>query len=199
MRIAQDGEVLLNGNQVFRGYWDPQAGGVVPAAQDGWFATGDIGELDDDGYLTITGRKRDILITTSGKNVAPAPLEDWLRAHPLISQCVVIGDNRPYVTALITLDGEGMAHWCRMTGRAQAPAATLVTDPDLLTVLQRAIDDANRLVSRAESIRRFTVLPLNFTETAGHLTPTMKLRRAVVTREFAYEIETMYDGALGDE
>ncbi|WP_314412638.1 AMP-dependent synthetase/ligase [Streptomyces sp. DSM 40484] len=199
VRIAQDGEVLLNGNQVFRGYWDPQAGGVVPAAQDGWFATGDIGELDDDGYLTITGRKRDILITTSGKNVAPAPLEDWLRAHPLISQCVVVGDNRPYVTALVTLDGEGMAHWCRMTGRAEVPTATLVGDPDLLTVLQRAIDDANRLVSRAESIRRFTVLPLNFTETAGHLTPTMKLRRAVVTREFAGEIETMYDGALGSE
>ncbi|MEU9183935.1 AMP-binding protein [Streptomyces sp. NPDC048484] len=192
VRIAQDGEILLSGEQVFRGYWDPQAGGVVPADQDGWFATGDIGELDDDGYLTITGRKRDILITTSGKNIAPAPLEDWLRAHPLIDQCVVVGDNRPYATALVTLEGEGMAHWCRMTGRSQVPVATLVADPDLLAVLQRAVDDANRLVSRAESIRRFTVLPLNFTETSGHLTPTMKLRRAVVTRSFAREIEEMY-------
>ncbi|MEV0218483.1 AMP-dependent synthetase/ligase [Streptomyces sp. NPDC050704] len=198
VRIAQDGEILLSGPQVFRGYWDPQAGGVVPADQEGWFATGDIGELDDDGYLTITGRKKDILITTSGKNVAPAPLEDWLRAHPLINQCVVIGDNRPYVTALITLDAEGMDHWCRMTGKSDVPIATLVTDPDLLGILQRAVDDANRLVSRAESIRAFTVLPVNFTETAGHLTPTMKLRRAVVTREFAREIEELY-GESGDE
>ncbi|MFG2347063.1 AMP-dependent synthetase/ligase [Streptomyces phaeochromogenes] len=192
VRIAQDGEILLSGEQVFRGYWDPQAGGVVPADQEGWFATGDLGELDDDGYLTITGRKKDILVTTSGKNVAPAPLEDWLRAHPLINQCVVVGDNRPYITALLTLDAEGMAHWCRMTAKSDVPVATLVTDPELLTVLQRAVDDANRLVSRAESIRRFTVLPLNFTETAGHLTPTMKLRRAVVTREFAREIEELY-------
>jgi long-chain acyl-CoA synthetase len=192
VRIAQDGEILLSGATVFRGYWDPQAGGVVPADQEGWFATGDIGELDDDGYLTITGRKKDILITTIGKNVAPAPLEDWLRAHPLINQCVVVGDNRPYVTALITLDSEGMAHWCRMTGKSHLPIPTLVTDPDLLAVLQRAVDDANRLVSRAESIRRFAVLPLNFTETAGHLTPTMKLRRAVVTREFEREIEELY-------
>ncbi|MEU9962242.1 long-chain fatty acid--CoA ligase [Streptomyces sp. NPDC050982] len=192
VRIAQDGEILLSGEQVFRGYWDPRAGGVVPADQEGWFATGDLGELDDDGYLTITGRKKDILITTSGKNVAPAPLEDWLRAHPLINQCVVVGDNRPYITALLTLDAEGMAHWCRMTAKSDVPVATLVTDPDLLTVLQRAVDDANRLVSRAESIRSFTVLPLNFTETAGHLTPTMKLRRAVVTREFAREIDELY-------
>ncbi|MFD3382254.1 MULTISPECIES: AMP-dependent synthetase/ligase [unclassified Streptomyces] len=192
VRIAQDGEILLSGEQVFRGYWDPRAGGVVPADQEGWFATGDLGELDDDGYLTITGRKKDILVTTSGKNVAPAPLEDWLRAHPLINQCVVVGDNRPYITALLTLDAEGMAHWCRMTAKSDVPVATLVTDPDLLTVLQRAIDDANRLVSRAESIRRFAVLPLNFTETAGHLTPTMKLRRAVVTREFAREIDELY-------
>jgi len=199
VRIAQDGEVLLSGNQVFRGYWDPRAGGVVPADHDGWFATGDIGELDGDGYLTITGRKRDILITSSGKNIAPAPLEDWLRAHPLIDQCVVVGDNRPYATALVTLDPEGMAHWCRMTGRSQVPLAALVTDTELLAVLQRAVDDANRLVSRAESIRRFTVLPLTFTETAGHLTPTMKLRRAVVTREFAHEIEEMYEGELGRE
>ncbi|WP_413757658.1 AMP-dependent synthetase/ligase [Streptomyces sp. MMBL 11-3] len=193
VRLAQDGEVLLSGDQVFRGYWDPQAGGVVPAARDGWLATGDIGELDDDGYLTITGRKKDILITTSGKNIAPAPLEDWLRAHPLISQCVVVGDDRPYATALITPDAAGLAHWCRMTGRGQLPVATLVTDPELLAVLQRAVDDANRLVSRAESIRRFTLLPQDFTEEAGHLTPTMKLRRAVVIREFAREIEEMYE------
>ncbi|MEU3790530.1 AMP-dependent synthetase/ligase [Streptomyces fructofermentans] len=192
VRIAQDGEVLLSGQQVFRGYWDPQAGGVVPADQDGWFATGDLGELDGDGYLTITGRKKDILITTSGKNVAPAPLENWLRAHPLVSQCVVVGDNRPYVTALLTLDAEGMDHWCRMTGKPPLPVDALVTDTDLRAVLQRAVNDANRLVSRAESVRRFTVLPSDLTETEGHLTPTMKLRRAVVTREFSREIEEMY-------
>ncbi|MFE9838321.1 AMP-dependent synthetase/ligase [Streptomyces sp. NPDC005551] len=192
VRIAGDGEVLLSGGQLFRGYWDPHAGGVVPAAPDGWFATGDIGELDDDGYLTITGRKKEILITAGGKNVAPAPLQDWLRAHPLIAQCLVLGDRRPYVTALITLDPEGITHWRRMNGKHSVPPELLLDDPDLHAVLQRAVDEANKLVSRPESIRRYAVLPGAFTEEAGHLTPSMKLRREAILRDFSRQVEAMY-------
>ncbi|BBC35727.1 AMP-binding enzyme [Streptomyces graminofaciens] len=192
VRIATDGEVLLHGGQIFRGYWDPHGGGVVPAGPDGWFATGDIGELDEDGYLTITGRKKEILVTASGKNVAPAPLENWLRSHPLIAHAMVIGDRRPYVTALLTLDPEGITHWRQMNGKHGVPPELIADDPELLTVLQRAVDEANRLVSRPESIRRFTVVPGGFTEEAGHLTPSMKLRREVVEEAFAEEIEGLY-------
>ncbi|MET8244550.1 AMP-binding protein [Streptomyces sp. NPDC005202] len=192
VRIAADGEVLLSGGQVFRGYWDPNAGGVVPATHDGWFPTGDIGRLDDEGYLTITGRKKEILITAGGKNVAPAPLENWLRSHPLISQCMVLGDGRPYVTALITLDPDGITHWRKMNGKHPVPPELLVDDPELTAVLQRAVDEANQLVSRPESIRRFAVLPVDFTEEAGHLTPSMKLRRAAVMRDFAAQVEGLY-------
>nr|WSY52648.1 AMP-dependent synthetase/ligase [Streptomyces sp. NBC_00886] len=194
VRIASDGEILLAGGQVFRGYWDPHGDGVIPASYDGWFATGDIGRLDDDGYLTITGRKKEILITAGGKNVAPAPLENWLRSHPLIAQCMVVGDRRPYVAALITLDLEGITHWRQMNGKHPVPAELLVNDDELRAVLQRAVDDANKLVSRPESIRRFGILPVDFTEAAGHLTPSMKLRREVVMRDFARDIEEMYDG-----
>ncbi|WP_327137362.1 AMP-dependent synthetase/ligase [Streptomyces sp. NBC_01340] len=192
VRIAGDGEILLSGEQIFRGYWDPNAGGVVDAAPDGWFATGDIGELDDEGYLTITGRKKEILITAGGKSVAPAPLEDWLRSHPLIAQCIVLGDRRPYVTALITLDEDGITHWRQMIGKHPVPSELLMDDPELNGILQRAIDEANKLVSRPESIRRFAVLPGGFTEMAGHVTPTMKLKRAAIERDFNKEIEELY-------
>ncbi|MEU7055033.1 AMP-binding protein [Streptomyces sp. NPDC046197] len=193
VRIAADGEVLLSGGQVFRGYWDPHAGGVVTATYDGWFPTGDIGHLDDEGYLTITGRKKEILITAGGKNVAPAPLENWLRSHPLISQCMVLGDGRPYVSALITLDPDGITHWRQMNGKHPVPPELLVGDPELTAVLQRAVDEANKLVSRPESIRRFAVLPVDFTEEAGHLTPSMKLRREAVMRDFARAVEGLYE------
>ena len=173
MRIADDGEVLLSGGQVFRGYWDTErrrrpsprwtAAGSPPATS---------GALDEDGYLTITGRKKEILITAGGKNVAPAPLEDWLRAHPLVGQCMVVGDNRPYVAALITLDPDGLT---ALAPDAQASRTcrpgTWSADEELRAALQRAVDEANQLVSRAESIRRFTVLPVDFTEEGGHLTP----------------------------
>ncbi|MGE6747131.1 AMP-dependent synthetase/ligase [Streptomyces niveus] len=192
VRIADDGEVLLSGGQVFVGYWDLARGEPVPALDEGWFATGDLGALDDDGYLTITGRKKDILITSAGKNVAPAPLEDWLRAHPLIGQCLVLGDNRPYVTALLTLEPDGLAHWCQMRKKEHLTREELVTDEDLLAALQRAVDEANRLVSRAESIRRFRVLPGSFTEASGQLTPSLKVRRAAVVEDFAVEIEELY-------
>ncbi|TXS50507.1 long-chain fatty acid--CoA ligase [Streptomyces sp. uw30] len=192
VRIAADGEILIAGDQVLRGYWDPSAGGVVPAAADGWLPTGDIGALDDEGYLTITGRKKELLITAGGKSVAPAPLENWLRSHPLISQCMVLGDRRPYVCALITLDMDGVTHWRRMNGKHSVPAELLVDDPELRAILQRAVDEANKLVSRPESIRRFAILPTDFTEMAGHLTPSMKLRREAVMRDFATEVEELY-------
>ncbi|MFE9023341.1 AMP-dependent synthetase/ligase [Streptomyces sp. NPDC007808] len=192
VRIAADGEILIGGEQVLRGYWDPAAGGVVPAAVDGWLPTGDIGELDDEGYLTITGRKKEMLITAGGKSVAPAPLENWLRAHPLISQCLVLGDRRPYVSALITLDMAGVSHWRRMNGKHPVPAELLVADAELRAVLQRAVDEANKLVSRPESIRRFAILSTDFTEESGHLTPSMKLRREAVMRDFAAEVDGLY-------
>ncbi|MEW1778106.1 AMP-binding protein [Streptomyces sp. NPDC086777] len=192
VRIAADGEILVAGEHVLRGYWDPAAGGVVPATRDGWLATGDLGELDDEGYLTITGRKKEMLITAGGKSVAPAPLENWLRSHPLISQVMLVGDGLPYVSALITLDRDGLTHWRQMNGKHPVPPELLMDDAELLAVLQRAVDEANKLVSRPESIRRFAMLPVDFTEEAGHLTPSMKLRREAVMKDFATEIEGLY-------
>ncbi|MCF3132493.1 AMP-dependent synthetase/ligase [Streptomyces olivochromogenes] len=194
VRIAADGEILIAGEHVLRGYWDPQAGGVVPATRDGWLPTGDIGELDDEGYLTITGRKKELLITAGGKSVAPAPLENWLRSHPLISQCMLVGDTRPFVSALITLDLDGITHWRQMNGKHPVPPELLVDDAELRAILQRAVDEANRLVSRPESIRKFTILPVDFTELDGHLTPSMKLRREQIMRDFATEVEELYGG-----
>ncbi|MFK4151170.1 AMP-dependent synthetase/ligase [Streptomyces fungicidicus] len=194
IRIAADGEVLVGGEHVLRGYWDPQAGGVVPAAPDGWLATGDIGELDGEGYLTITGRKKELIITSGGKSVAPAPLENWLRSHPLISQVMVLGDDRPYVSALITLDPAGITHWRRMNRKHPVPPELVADDEELRMILQRAIDEANKVLSRPESIRRFTILPGDFTEEAGHLTPSMKLRREAILRDFAEEVEGLYGG-----
>ncbi|MFE2143539.1 AMP-dependent synthetase/ligase [Streptomyces sp. NPDC059456] len=190
VRLADDGEVLLRGRHVFAGYWNSAAQEVVGGG--GWLATGDIGELDADGYLTITGRKKDLIITSGGKNVAPAPLEDWLRAHPLVGQCMVIGDNRPYVTALITLEPEGLAHWRQMRKKTAVPMRELVQDEELRADLQRAVDEANRLVSRAESIRRFAVLPGEFTEAKGHLTPSLKLKRGAIARDYEDAIESLY-------
>jgi long-chain acyl-CoA synthetase len=207
VRIAPDGEVLLRGGQVFAGYWNvpggaPGAGapggsggpgaGAPGGSGGGWFPTGDIGELDADGYLTITGRKKEILITAGGKNVAPAPLEDRLRAHPLVGQCMVVGDNRPFVAALLTLEADGLGHWQRMHHKEGLRPAQLTEDPELLAELQKAVDDANSSVSQAESIRKFRVLPVEFTEDGGHLTPSMKLKRSAVARDFAGEIEELY-------
>ncbi len=193
VRIAGDGEVLLKGPQVFAGYWDVAHGRVAPERTDhGWFPTGDIGALDQEGYLTITGRKKDLLVTSGGKNVAPAPLENWLRAHPLVSQCLVLGDARPHLTALITLEREGLAHWQRMHRKEGATVAELAVDGDLRRNLQQAVDDANRLVSHAEGIRDFTVLTGDFTEESGHLSPSLKLKRHVIVRDFATEIDALY-------
>ena len=193
VKIADDGEILMAGPIVFGGYWrNPEATAEVLDA-DGWLHTGDIGALDETGYLSVTGRKKELIVTAGGKNVAPAVLEDRLRAHPLISQTMVVGDNRPFIACLITLDPEALDHWKSAHGKpASATAAELATDPDLLAELQAAVDDANKAVSRAESIRKFTVLESDFTEASGHLTPSLKVKRAVVAKDYAAEIEALY-------
>jgi long-chain acyl-CoA synthetase len=193
VRIADDGEVLLRGPHVFAGYWGDEQATAAVIDQDGWFSTGDIGELDEDGYLSITGRKKEILVTSAGKNVAPAPLEDSIRAHPLVSQCIVVGDNRPYVAAMITLDAEAVPGWLAARHRdATVTARELTEDPDVLDDLAQAVDRANLAVSRAEAIKRFVVLPEDFTEEAGQLTPTLKLRRTAILRDFAADVERLY-------
>ncbi|WP_374983470.1 AMP-dependent synthetase/ligase [Streptomyces fradiae] len=194
VRIADDGEVLLHGEHVFTGYWGNEAA-TAEALSDGWFHTGDIGTLDEDGYLAITGRKKEILVTAGGKNVAPAVIEDRIRGHALVAECMVVGDGRPFVGALVTLDEEFLARWAAEHGKpAGSTAAQLREDPELLAEVQRAVDDGNAAVSKAESVRKFRVLPSQFTEEAGHITPSLKLKRNVVAKDFADEIEAIYRG-----
>ncbi|MFJ8694513.1 AMP-dependent synthetase/ligase [Streptomyces roseolilacinus] len=194
VRIADDGEVLLHGEHVFTGYWNNEAA-TAEALADGWFHTGDIGTLDEDGYLAITGRKKEILVTAGGKNVAPAVIEDRIRGHALVAECMVVGDGRPFVGALVTLDEEFLARWAAEHGKpAGSTAAQLREDPELLAEVQRAVDDGNAAVSKAESVRKFRVLPAQFTEEAGHITPSLKLKRNVVAKDFADEIEAIYRG-----
>ena len=202
IRIAGDGEVLIRGPQVMVGYWHNPEATTSALTADGWFRSGDLGEFDEDGYLSITGRKKEIIVTAGGKNVAPAVLEDRLRGHWLISQAMVVGDARPYIAALITLDPEALPRWAqraRQSTKADAADAAkavdmriLCEDPDLLAEIQTAVDDANRAVSHAEAIKRFRVLAVDFTEDDGQLTPTMKLRRNVVLAEFAADVEALY-------
>jgi long-chain acyl-CoA synthetase len=192
VRIADDGEVLLHGEHLFTGYWNNEAS-TAEALADGWFHTGDLGTLDEDGYLAITGRKKEILITAGGKNVAPALIEDRIRAHALISECMVVGDGRPFVGALITLDNEFLTRWAADHHKApDSTPATLRLDPELLAEVQSAVDEGNAAVSKAESVRKFRILTTQFTEEAGHITPSMKLKRSVVTKDFADEIEALY-------
>ena len=193
LRIAEDGEILIKGGHVFDGYWQDQAATSAAFDEDGWFRSGDLGELDDDGYLTITGRKKDLIVTSSGKNVAPAVLEDRLRAHWLVSQCMVVGDARPYVGALVTIDVEVFSQWKREHGKpGDASVAELREDADLLTVVAGAVDQANQAVSAAEAIKRFRVLTTDFGVDTGELTPTLKVRRNVVFDVFGEEVEALY-------
>ncbi len=192
VRIGKDGEVLVRGGHVFRGYWHDKAATDAVLDTDGWFHTGDLGSLDADGFLTITGRAKEILVTSSGKNVAPGPLEDVLRAHPLVSQAMVVGDGRAAVGALVSLDPDALTDWLEHAEREPATAAELTEDPDLLAELRTAVTNANATVSSAESIKHLRVLPVDLTEATGHLTPTLKLKRAVVAAEFAKDIEAMY-------
>jgi long-chain acyl-CoA synthetase len=193
IRIADDDEVLIKGGNVFTGYWRNDEATREVFDEDGWFHSGDLGALDDDGYLTITGRKKDILVTSSGKNVAPMVLEDRLRAHWLVSQCVVVGDRRPFIGALVTIDLEAFGPWKAETGKSStASVADLYEDPDLLAALQSAVDEANKAVSAAESIKKIRVLTVDFSEETGELTPTLKVKRHIVLKTFGADVEALY-------
>jgi len=192
-RVADDGELLFKSNLVFTGYWNNDAATSEAIDAEGWFHSGDIGEIDDDGFVKITGRKKELIVTAAGKNVAPAVLEDRVRAHWLVSQCLVVGDRQPFIAALITIDQDALPTWLDQAGRpADTDLADVVDDPALLAVIQEAIDDANKAVSRAEAIRKFTILPFDWTEATGQLTPSMKLKRNVVQKECASEIAALY-------
>jgi long-chain acyl-CoA synthetase len=193
IKIADDGEILISGKNVFPGYWENEAATKEAFAGDGWFATGDVGELDEEGFLKITGRKKEMIVTAGGKNVAPAVLEDRLRSHALISQCMVVGDGKPFVAVLITLDPEALGPWKERHGKpADATIASLRDDPDLVADVQAAVDDANLAVSRAESIRKFRILDVDFTQEAGQLTVKLGIRRSVLLKDFAADIDALY-------
>jgi long-chain acyl-CoA synthetase len=192
IKIDDDGEVLIKSPGVLRRYWANEQA-TEEAVIDGWFHTGDLGELDQDGFLRITGRKKEFIVTAGGKNVSPAALEDRIRAHRLISQCMVVGDKQPFIAALITLDADALPVWGAEHGKpAGISAADLIDDEDLRTEVQSAVDDANKGVSKAEMIRKFRILPVDFTEDGGQLTPTLKLKRAVVAKDFAADIDALY-------
>jgi long-chain acyl-CoA synthetase len=191
--IADDGEVLLRGGIVMRGYWKNEQATREAIDAEGWFHTGDIGELDAQGFLRITGRKKEILVTAAGKNVAPTVLEDRLRAHRLVSQCIVVGDQRPFIAALITLDPEALPAWLKSTGKDESlTPEQLREDPQLRAELDTAVAEANKAVSHAEAIKKFRVLGTDFTEENGTLTPSLKLKRAVVMKQFSTEVEALY-------
>jgi long-chain acyl-CoA synthetase len=202
IRIAEDGEIMLSGPVVFRGYWRNEAATADVIEDRGgkqWFHTGDIGEIDNDGFLKITGRKKELIVTANGKNVAPAVLEDRVRAHWLISQCLVVGDQQPFIAALITIDAEAFPTWQQRAGKsAELTLADLVDDPDLHAEVQHAVDEANKAVSQAEAIKKFTILPEDWTEATGQLTPSLKLKRNIVLNECAREIASLYSGASRD-
>jgi long-chain acyl-CoA synthetase len=191
IRVAEDGEILVKGIGVFKGYHN-NAAANAEAFIDGFFRTGDLGSLDQDGFLTITGRKKDLLVTAGGKNVAPGPLEEKIREHELVLQAVVVGDGRPFVSALINLDPEGLDNWCAVHKVPVMSPAEAKNNDQVRAALQHAVDGANALVSQAESIRSFVVLDADFTEESGHLTPSLKLKRAAVVRDFASHINRMY-------
>ena len=191
IRIGDDGEILLKGVGVFTSYHN-NASATEDALVDGWFHTGDVGELDDDGYLRITGRKKEILVTAGGKNVAPAVLEDRLRAHPLVSQCIVVGDQKPFIAVLITLDDEMWPLWAQSHGLEGVSLEDARSNPAVMQALQEAVDRANDAVSKAESIRKFAVLPGDFTEANGYLTPSLKLKRALVLKDFSDDVDKLY-------
>ncbi|MEU9126762.1 AMP-dependent synthetase/ligase [Kitasatospora sp. NPDC048540] len=192
VRIAEDGEVLMKGPQIFSGYWNnPEA--TAEVMRDGWFATGDIGTLDAEGYLTITGRKKEIIVTAGGKNVAPAVIEDRIRAHALVGEVMVVGDRRPFIACLITVDPEFFPKWKELNGKpAEATLADLREDADLLAALQSAVDEGNQAVSHAEAVKKFRLLDTVFSEDSGHLTPSLKLKRNVVLKDYAAEVEALY-------
>ena len=194
VRVAEDGELLIKGDGVFVGYHNnPQA--TAEALQDGWFRTGDLGSMDDDGYVRITGRKKEIIVTAGGKNVAPAMLEDRLRGHPLVSQVVVVGDQRPFIGALVTIDVEALPGWLTTHKLPDMDVHAAATNPDVRAALERAVERTNKAVSRAESIRKFEILTTDFTVANDYLTPSLKVKRAQVLADFSGDIDKLYADA----
>ncbi len=191
VKIADDGEILLKGGNIFQGYYNNEAATKEVLDDDGWFHSGDLGQVDGEGFVRITGRKKEIIVTAGGKNVAPAVLEDRMRAHPLISQCMVVGDNQPFIAALITIDPEAFPKWAEDHGKGGASVADLVDDEDLRTALQVAVDDANQAVSKAESIRTFRILPEDF-EVGNELSQKMSVKRHVVSEKYGDVIDDIY-------
>jgi long-chain acyl-CoA synthetase len=191
VRVSDDGELQLKGNHVFAGYLNDPEGTAAAFTEDGWLRTGDLASLDDEGFVRITGRSKEILVTASGKNVSPAPLEDVIAQEPLVAQALVIGDGQPYVAALVTLDKDAVASWARRHGKADDMGA-LVRDPEVRAHVQAAVDKANKTVSRAESIRRFEILPEHWSAESGEFTPSLKLKRAHVFRQHSEVIEKLY-------
>ncbi len=194
IRIADDGEILAHGDVVFPGYWNNPEATRATFTPDGWLRTGDLGSVDPDGFLRITGRTKEIIVTAAGMNLAPAPVEEAIRAHPLVSQCMLVGNDRPYVAALVTVDPAALARWRSAHGRPDADIADLRDDPRLRGEIQAAVDRANATVSRAEQVKTFTILPRDFTEADGELTPTLKIKREVVQEHFAGDVEALYRG-----
>jgi long-chain acyl-CoA synthetase len=192
IKIDDDGEVLIKGPIVMRGYWQNDSANKEVFTDDGFFRSGDLGRIDSEGFLYIVGRKKELIVTSGGKNVAPAVLEDRLRAHPLISQCMVVGDNKPFIAALVTLDQDALKSWIAANKKDGASVADLVNDPTLNAVIQTAVDEANKAVSRAESIRKFTILPTDFSIAGGQLTAKLSVKRHVVAQQFAKEIEALF-------
>ncbi|NMO03351.1 long-chain fatty acid--CoA ligase [Gordonia sp. TBRC 11910] len=192
VRIADDGEVLLSGGVVFDDYWqNPDA--TASALEGGWFHTGDLGTVDSQGFLSITGRKKELIVTAGGKNVSPAGLEDVIRASALVSQAMVVGDQQPFIAALVTIDPEAFPGWKERNGKpASATVEDLANDADLRAEVQSAVDEANKTVSHAEAIKKFTVLPNDFTEETGEMTPTLKVKRNVVSEKYADAIAGLY-------
>ena len=196
LRLAEDGELLLRSETVFAGYFkEPEATAEV-LDQDGWLRTGDIATIDEDGFVTITDRKRDILVTAGGKNIAPQNLENDLKTSRFVSQAMVVGDRRPFPAALITLDPVELGKWAEEQGIDGDPAA-LVDDPRVAELVAGIVDDVNRERSRYEQLKKFTILPRDFEMERGEVTPTLKLKRRVVLEHFADEVEALYDGAVG--
>ena len=192
IKIADDGEVLIKGPIVMQGYWQNDAADKEVFTSDGYFQSGDLGKIDEEGYLSIVGRKKELIVTAGGKNVAPAVLEDRLRSHPLISQCMVVGDNKPFIAALITIDPDAIKPWAVANKKEGASIAELAKDPTLQAVIQTAVDETNKAVSRAESIRKFIILPVDFTIAGGHLTAKLSVKRHVVAQQFAREIDELF-------
>jgi len=192
VKIAEDGEVLIKGGIVMNGYWQNDEANAEVFTSDGFFKSGDLGTIDHQGFLAIVGRKKELIVTSGGKNVAPAVLEDRVRAHPLVSQCMVVGDNKPFIAALVTIDPDAIKGWIAANKKDGATIAALTRDPDLIAVVQTAIDEANKAVSRAESIRKFEILPTDFTIAGGQLTAKLSVKRHVVAAEFAKEIEALF-------